>query len=209
MPDTGGCDPHRDCQSYPRKDFSLFQEMDLSGAGWWPAPQLLTSGSACNWENLPVWLLRPGCPLAPVNTGEGLGSQAFPQPLASPFSPGSLDLSPIWPGECFSLWFLICKLIDSGFTKEERAAPSWGWGWGGGGVEQRESWETHWSQEIRKGRKWLFRTIVLIPETISHHQVQGQQELPFIRLISWLFFSACNCNLLMTRECPTGEVTGI
>lgn len=33
MPDAGGCDPHRDCQSYPRKGFSLFQEMDLSGAG--------------------------------------------------------------------------------------------------------------------------------------------------------------------------------
>lgn len=60
MPDAGGCDPHQDCQSYPRKGVSLFQEMDLSGAGWWPAPQLLTSGSAGDWENLPVWLLRQG-----------------------------------------------------------------------------------------------------------------------------------------------------
>lgn len=29
MPDVGDCDPH--IASYPRKDFSLFQEMDLSG----------------------------------------------------------------------------------------------------------------------------------------------------------------------------------
>lgn len=144
-------DPHRDWQSYPRKGFPLFQEMDLSGAGWWPVPQLLTSGSVSDWENLPIWLLRQGWSQAPVSTVEGQGgSRFFPGPWlppASPCCPGSWDLVS-HPRNVSLFGFRSACWLAMIFTKRELLSV-------GGGHEKGESSETHWSPESRKAHKWL------------------------------------------------------
>lgn len=129
LPDDrcGGLWPSQKLPALTMKDFSLTQEMDQSGCWLWASTIAPNLSSACDWENLPVWLLRPGCVLATVKSGEGSCSSGLFL-CAHGFSLlwGSLDL--VWvylPWEYFSLWFLMHILVNSGFPKEEeRAAPS-------------------------------------------------------------------------------------
>lgn len=144
------------------------------GAGRWPTAQLLTSGSACDWENLPVWLLRPGCLLAPVNPGERRGSSG-PLPLA-PWLPLALGLVQVSPhrnvspfdsqSACYYQWLYKGK-GDSCLQL----------GLKGLGENQRGS------SEIRRALRTMY-VLVTGPETISHPRVQGQKEISFMRLIS-------------------------
>lgn len=100
------------------------------GAGRWPTAQLLTSGSACDWENLPVWLLRPGCLLAPVNPGERRGSSG-PLPLA-PWLPLALGLVQVSPHRNVSPFDSQSACYYQWLYKKEKEIAAYSWDLRGG-----------------------------------------------------------------------------
>lgn len=147
------------------------------GAGRWPTAQRLTSGSACDWENLPVWLLRPGCLLAPGTPGESRGSSG-PLPLGA-WLPPALDLVQVSPPRNVSPFDSQSVCYYQGLYKGRRDSCSQ-LGVKGWSENQRGPWE------IRRALRWMSRTMYVLltgPETISHPRVQGQKEISFRRLI--------------------------